>query len=170
MGNRNQTVQIMKNAFAIATLTFLTSATSLLQEEDDNPDLWTRQEFEDYGAFNLRYDESSIVGDDNIYYDEPWDADLLIDEDSNVLNLNCVRNADLWTRYCHNDVGKPKQRYFDFKIDGECSYSDPMKYTICERTECALTYYFETRTFPTVSTRGDRREIMRFISKRPKWN
>ena len=117
----------MKNAFALATIAFVTSATSLLQEEEDNPDLWTRQEFEDYGASNLRYDESTIVGDDTIYYNEPWDADLLIDENSNVLNPNCVRNADLWTRYCHNDVGKPKFRYYDFTIDGECSYTDSMK-------------------------------------------
>ena len=117
----------MKNAFALATVAFLTSATSLLQEEEDSHNLWTRQEFEDYGASNLRYDESTIDGDDTIYYNEPWDADLLIDENSNVLNPNCVRNADLWTRYCHNDVGKPKFRYYDFTIDGECSYTDSVK-------------------------------------------
>ena len=116
----------MKNAFAIVTLAVLTSATLLLQEEEDNPDLMSRQEFQEYGASNLRYEESTIVGGETIY-DEPWDTDLLYDENSNVLNPNCVRNADLWTRYCHNDVQKPKTRYFDFTIDGECSYTDPMK-------------------------------------------
>ena len=116
----------MKNAFAIATLAALTSATLLLQEEEDNPHLWTRQEFQEYGASNLRYEQSTIAGGEMIY-DEPWDADLLYDENSNVLNPNCVRNADLWTRYCHNDVQKVRPRYFDFTIDGECSYTDSMQ-------------------------------------------
>merc|ERR1712117_196220 len=145
MGNQNKKAQIMKNVFAIATFVALTSATLQLEEEEDSHNLWTRQEFYDYGASNLRYDHSTIPGDDTIYYDEPWDADLLYDDNSNALNPNCVRNADLWTRYCHNDVAKPKMRYMDYTIDGECSYTDLFKQAMCERTECYFTYCHEQR-------------------------
>ena len=105
----------MKLAFAVVTLAVLGSATML----EDRQMRRDRKEFIEYGASQPRYTENNGV----IEYDYDWDETLLEDEDGDVLNTRCAGIADLWTDYCYNaGNSKVRPRYFDYKIDGQCSY------------------------------------------------